>query len=69
MEQAVQIKKGKKKKGKKKHCPHAGSNYGPPVYKTGALPLSYKGNLLDNSLNYLINGRYKILTPAIFADT
>ncbi|AES94033.1 hypothetical protein MTR_5g010130 [Medicago truncatula] len=23
-------------------CPHAGSNYGPPVYKTGALPLSYK---------------------------
>ena len=27
----------------KSRCPHAGSNYGPPVYKTGALPLSYKG--------------------------
>ena len=24
-------------------CPHAGLNYGPSVYKTNALPLSYKG--------------------------
>ncbi len=28
----------------KKRCPHAGLNYGPPVYKTGALPLSYRGS-------------------------
>ena len=27
----------------KKKCPHAGSNYGPSVYKIDALPLSYKG--------------------------
>ena len=30
------------------NCPHAGSNYGPSVYKTDALPLSYKGNLCMN---------------------
>ena len=28
-----------------KKCPHAGSNYGPSVYKTDALPLSYTGLL------------------------
>lgn len=26
----------------KKKCPHEGLNYGPSVYRTGALPLSYK---------------------------
>ena len=30
-------------KTKNEKCPHAGSNYGPSVYKTDALPLSYRG--------------------------
>ena len=34
----------------RKNCPHAGSNYRPPVYKTGALPLSYKGINDGNNL-------------------
>ena len=28
-----------------KKCPHEGSNYGPSVYKTNALPLSCTGHL------------------------
>lgn len=32
-------------------CPHAGSNYRPPVYKTGALPLSYRGSHVK-AINY-----------------
>ena len=30
------------------NCPHARSNYGPSVYKTDAIPLSYKGKLYMN---------------------
>ena len=32
-----------KNRNEPKKCPHAGSNYGPSVYKTDALPLSYTG--------------------------
>jgi hypothetical protein len=32
-----------RKKKKRKKCLHRGSNSGPSVYKTDALPLSYKG--------------------------
>ncbi len=39
-------------KKKKKECLHAGSNYGPPVYKTGALPLSYRGSLTSIADHY-----------------
>ena len=35
-------------------CPHAGSNYGPSVYKTDALPLSYKGRDVDPLLLFFI---------------
>ena len=47
----------KTKKEEKKRCLHAGSNYGPPVYKTGALPLSYRG------LQAFISNKYQIVIP------
>ena len=40
----VKMEEEKMKKKKKNECPHAGSNYRPSVYKTDALPLSYRGS-------------------------
>ena len=37
------LKVGKIIYAKQMNCPHAGSNYRPSVYKTDALPLSYRG--------------------------
>lgn len=36
------------------YCPHAGSNYRPSVYKTDALPLSYRGTFFRFIYNLLL---------------
>ena len=47
---------------KKRICPHAGLNYGPPVYKTGALPLSYKGFETGNEISNQVLDQSAVLT-------
>ena len=53
----------------KKRCLHAGSNYGPPVYKTGALPLSYRGFEQGSFSNeiFLHFSSYSIFTTYIYS--
>jgi hypothetical protein len=58
--------KSRKKKGKK--CPHAGSNYGPSVYKTDALPLSYRGCFdLCQTIMYLNDSKDRNVSHQLFA--
>ena len=63
---ALQSALGKKQKANvavQFKCLHAGLNHGPLVYKTNALPLSYKGKSLEINFNfqaYMYNTMFRI---------